>query len=369
MTKFKCLYELLEVLPTKQSCIDYFEKLRWPNGVVSPYDPTAKVWKLAKKNQYRCKNTDKDFNVLTGTIFENSNILIRKWFYILGIYSFHVNGISSYQLINHVGITHDSNWFALQRLRHASDLPIFETMMEGDVEIDETFVGGKNKWRHWNKKIFHSQGRSLKDKILLFGMLERNSKRFFAQATLNNKLKTLVPIIKDKVKEGSNINSDEWYRKSKLGERYNHQMVNHKKKEYAKGKGKERISVNAVENRWSRFKPMNNLTYRGVSREHFQKYVNEFVFRDNTRELSFQEKFDLLLSSTIGKRITYQQLIAPTNEKSTLSTHYKSQVIRICWDSYKIEEKYQNFIIKERVDVKIEIEVWQKAWKEWRMAR
>lgn len=93
-----------------------------------------------------------------------------------------------------------------------------------------------------------------------------------------------------------------------LGKLYNHQWVNHKKKEYAKAKGK--ISVNGAENRWSRLKPMIGGTYRKVSRKHFQKYLDEFVLRNNTNKLSFQEKFDTLLLSTIGKQLTYQQLIS-----------------------------------------------------------
>lgn len=303
MAEFKNLYELLEVLPTKQSCIDYFKKLRWPDKVISPYDPTSEVYELAKKNQYRCKNTGKDFNVLTGTIFENSNIPIRKWFYVLGGFSSRLNGTSSYQLLSDVGVTHKSGWFVLQRLRHASDLPI--PMMEGDVEIDEAFVGGKNKNRHWDKKVPHSQGRSWKDKMVVLEMLERKSGRIIMEHVPNTKMKTLVPKIRANVKEGSNLNTDEWYQKSKLGKRYNHQIVNHSKKEYARGK----ISVNGAENRWSRFKPMINF-YRRVSRKHFQKYIDEFVFRNNTSKLSFQEKFDTLLLSTIGKRLTYQQLIS-----------------------------------------------------------
>ena len=252
----------------------------------------------------------------------------------------------------------------LQRLRSACDIPIDE--MEGDVEIDEAFIGGKNKYRHWDKKVPHSQGRSWKDKMVVLEMLERKSGNVIMKHVPDTKMKTLVPIIKDNVKEGSNLNTDEWYRKSKLGKRYNHQWVNHKKKEYSKEKGK--ISVNSAENRWSRLKPIIGLIYRHVSKKHFQKYIDGFVFRNNVSKLSFQERFNLLLLSTIGKRITYQQLIEPTHVKDTLSTHCRRQITRIDWENYKFEEKYQNFIIKERVDVKIEIEVWQKAWKEWRMA-
>lgn len=304
--KFTYLYELLEVLPTGESCIDYFEKLRWPNKIISPYDPTSEVYELAKKNQYRCKNTGKDFNVLTGTIFENSNIPIRKWFYVLGGFTSRLNGTSSYQLLSDVGVTHKSGWFMLQRLRHACDLPI--DMMEGDVEIDEAFFGGKNKNRHWDKKVPHSQGRSWKDKIPVLEMLERSSGRVIMRKVHDTKLSTLVPIIRDNVKEGANLNTDEWYQKSRLGKWYNHQWVNHSKGEYSKEEGN--ISVNGAENRWSRLKPMISLTYRGVSEKHFQKYIDEFVLRNNASKLGFQEKFDLVLLSTIGKRMTYQELIS-----------------------------------------------------------
>ncbi|WP_322632327.1 IS1595 family transposase [endosymbiont DhMRE of Dentiscutata heterogama] len=307
MVEFKNLSELSEFFPTKQSCIDYFEKLRWNGNPVSPYDPTSKVYELARKNQYRCKNTGKDFNVMTGTIFENSKIPIRKWFNVTGILVSHLNGVSSYELTRDFGITHKSTWFMLHRLRHACDLPIFKTMMEGTVELDETYIGGKNKNRHKNKKIPYSQGRSQKDKVPVFGMLERSSGRVIMKVVSDAKMKTLVPIIRKHVKEGSNLNTDEWYRKSKQLDRlFNHQLVNHGDKEYVK----ENVSVNAIENRWSRLKSMIGLTYRRVSKKHFQNYLNEFAIRNNASKISFQEKFDLVLLSTVGKRLTYQQLIS-----------------------------------------------------------
>jgi len=172
MSQFKSLFEFLKSSPSEQDCIEYYEQLRWKGNPVSPYDPTSKVYPCAN-NWYKCKNTGKRFNVRTGTVFRNSNIPLQKWFLALCLYVSHNNCISSYQLAKHISISQPSAWFVLHRLRHISDCPIFKEMLKNVVEIDETFIGGKNKNRHWDKKVPHSQGRNWKDKIPVLGMLER----------------------------------------------------------------------------------------------------------------------------------------------------------------------------------------------------
>ena len=178
-------------------------------------------------------------------------------------------------------------------------------MLEGVVEIDEAFIGGSNPNRHWDKKVPHSQGRSWKDKTPALGMVEKGGGNLFVQVVSDVKMRTLVPIIKDNVKKGSNLSSDEWYRNSGLEKWYNHQIVNHSIKQYVNGK----TSTNAVENVWSHLKRIIIGIYHWVSRKHLQRYIDEFTLKFNTRNHSDEERFDLLLLSTIGKRLTYQQLI------------------------------------------------------------
>lgn len=307
MIKFKSIRDLQKVFPTEQSCIKYLERRRWKGIITSPFDHTSKVYKCKKrKNWYKCKKTNKYFNVKTRTIFENTKISFQDWFWVLYVFANHKKGISSCQLSEDINVTQKTAWLMLQRLRHASNLSLLKKMLKDFVEIDEAFLGGSNTNRHWDKKAPKCQGRNWKDKIVIWAGVERGSGNMVAKISHDTKLSTLEQMVEASIEKGSTINSDEWYRNSDfLSKNYNHQIVNHGKGQYAKGK----VSVNAVENRWSHFKPMISGTYRKISRKHAQKYVDEFVMRNNTRKYSKQDRFDLLLSSTIGKRLTYQQLI------------------------------------------------------------
>jgi transposase-like protein len=191
----------------------------------------------------------------------------------------------------------------LHRLRHISDCPIFKEMLKNVVEIDETFIGGKNKNRHWDKKVPHSQGRNWKDKIPVLGILERGG-NLIVKVVPNTQQKTLEPIIKANVKEGSTIYSDDWYRHSNLSQTFNHQWVNHSAKQYAKGD----VSVNSIESFWNFPKRGIYGTYHWISRKHAQKYMDEFALRYNTRKYDAKERFNLVLLSSIGKSLSYREL-------------------------------------------------------------
>lgn len=238
---------------------------------ISPFDSTSTVYKCAN-NRYRCKNTGKYFSVRTKTVFENSKISLQKSFLAFYLLSSRKKGISSHQLARDISITQKSAWFLLNRLRQTFKHPNFQTMLKNVVEVDETFIGRKNKNRHWDKKAPHSQGRNWKDKTPVLGILERGSGRLFAQVIPNTQQNTLEQIINTQVKKESDVYTDEWYRHSRnLPKSFNHQIVNHSAKEYVKGI----VSVNSVENRWSHLKRMIYGTYHWASKKHTQKYLNE----------------------------------------------------------------------------------------------
>ena len=139
----------------------------------------------------------------------------------------------------------------------------------------------------------------------MLGILERGG-NLIAQVVPNTQQETLKPIIKANIEKKSNIYTDEWYRHRNLHQRFNHQIVNHSIKQYVNGKA----STNAIENAWSHLKRNLNGTYHQISRKHSQKYIDEFALRYNTRKYSEQERFDLVLLSSVGKRLTYQELIS-----------------------------------------------------------
>lgn len=297
------LFDFLKSNPSEQDCINYFEEKRWKGKVISPFDPKSKVYEC-KGNKYKCKNTRKYFTVKTGTIFRNSNLPLQKWFLALYILSNYKRGFSSCQLAKEIKTTQKTAWFVLHRLRDIFDLPRFKVMLENSVEVDETFIGGKNRNRHKDKKVPHSQGRNWKDKIPVLGMIERGG-NLIAQVVPNTKWETVNPIIRANVKEGSNVYTDEWYRHGDLYQDFNHEIVNHSIKQYKKGKA----STNTIENPWGHLKGTIR-TYTHISRKHSQKYIDEFVLRFNTRKYKTEERFDLVLLSSVGKSLSYSQLIS-----------------------------------------------------------
>jgi len=242
LLQFENLSELLDFFSSEQKCIDYLEKILWNNKPVSPFDPTSKVWECAN-NQYMCKNTSKRFNVKKGTIFENSKISLRNWFISLFLLYSNKKGIASLQLPKYFKTTQKTAWFILHRWRNVCDTPLFKKMFGGDVEIDETYVGGSNSNRHWDKKVPHSQGRSWKDKIPMLVIIERGG-NVIVEKVPNVEQKTLEPIIRTYIEEGSTVYTDEWKAYNGLKKWYNHKMVIHGNKQYVNGKA----STNSAEN-------------------------------------------------------------------------------------------------------------------------
>jgi len=300
--KFNSISELFMTFSNEQKCIDYLEKIIWNGNPVSPFDKDSKVYKCAN-NQYRCKNTGKYFNVKKNTIFEGTKISLQKWFVAIWFFVSHKGGLSSMQLHRDLGLTQKSTWYILHKIKHNC---LFENKhtLGNEVEIDETYVGGKNKNRHHDKKVPRAQGRSYKDKTPVLGMIERGNKvvsHVVSSVTAND----LVPILLRTIDIFSTVYTDEWGAYNDLHKYYEHYIVNHGKKEYVNGTA----TTNSIENFWSNFKRGIIGVYRVVSKKHLQRYVNEFVFKRNTMEMKTCERFNHFLSNVWGYRITQRELV------------------------------------------------------------
>jgi len=234
MLKFKSIDDLLDNM-SEQELIKYLEEVIWDGEPVSPHDPTSKVYKCAN-NQYKCKNTGKYFNIKAWTPFAKSRISLKKWFRAVYMLFGQTGGISSYNLKKFIGVSQRTAWYMDDRLRNANDFFLLlknREKLKGVSEIDETYVGGKNGNRHWDKKVPNSQGRSCKDKIPVLVMVERGGDAI-AKVVPNVKQETLEPIIRANIEENSIANTDEWLAYKDLGKWYDHWIVNHGKKQYSK---------------------------------------------------------------------------------------------------------------------------------------
>ena len=298
---FNSILELINTFPDEETCILHLENLRWNGHVVSPFDAYSKVYKCAN-NRYRCKETGKYFNVKTSTLFDNTKVKLQKWFIAIWLVTSHKKGISSLQLARDIRVTQKTAWFMLQRIRACFDIDSDEKL-DNTVEIDKTYVDGKNKNRHTVKKVPHSQGRSTKDKTAVIGMVERGGK-VKACIVGNVQAKTLSAEIVKNVKETANLCTDEWVGYKGISRIYNHSVIKHNEGEYIRG----RVHTNTIEGFWSLMKRGIVGIYHFTSKKHLKKYVDEFVFRYNSRKLSELVRFNVLLANT-ETRTTYKGLI------------------------------------------------------------
>ena len=307
--KVNSIPALYRLFPNEEACIKHLERIMWNSGnPISPFDKTSKVYKL-KNGNYRCKNTGKNFTVRTGTMFEGTKISIQKWFLAIWLVTNHKAGIASHQLARDLEVTQKTAWHMLQKIRYQMYLAN-ESRLESKVEIDETYIGGKNKNRHWNKKVPHSQGRSHKDKTTVVGLIEREG-LFIGRATKDTKSKTLSALIKAFVSRGSIIYTDENSSYNQIGKVYERYSVDHSKGLYGFGD----ITSNRIEASWTHLKRMVVGTYRNViSRKYLQKYVDEFAFRYNLRDEDNSDKFNCFLCCA-DLRLTHKQI---RNTKSTV---------------------------------------------------
>jgi transposase-like protein len=270
--------------------------------VFSPFDSNSQVYKC-NANRYKCRNTNRYFYVKTKTIFEDTKIPLQKWFMALYVFSSHKKGISSHQLARDITVTQKTAWFMLHRLRYAFNHPNFKEVLSGQIEADETYIGGWYKNKHTSKKKEKSQGRTTKDKSAVFGMMKRGG-NVIARKVDDVGGETLRSIISNKVASGSIVSTDEWHAYKGLDKAYDHISVNHSACEFVN----QMAHTNNIECFWSHLKRGINGIYHWISKEHIQSYVEEFSLRFNTRLNSTNERFDLILGNMIG-RLTYKQLI------------------------------------------------------------
>ncbi|MBX3240175.1 MAG: IS1595 family transposase [Chitinophagaceae bacterium] len=307
MNTFKNLTQLLDFFKDEETCKAYYEQKRWGGNVACPHCGSLKVYRTNRGFKCGEKLCYKKFTVTTQTIFENTKIGLRTWFAAMYLISTSKKGVSSLQLAEQLGITQKTAWFVLHRIREMLKDNGNE-QLEGEVEVDETYVGGKNKNRHKNKKVENSQGRSAKDKTPVVGLIQRDGKvRLFVVP--NTESETLHTIMGSNVAENSTVITDAYRAYNGLDSRYTHVTVKHEEGGYVIKIGDQKFHTNNIENFWSIFKRGIIGIYHFVSAKHLQRYCSEFGYRYNERELTGVKKFDIALTKVSSTRITYNTLI------------------------------------------------------------
>lgn len=301
---FDSLYDLLDYFTAEEKCGDYLAALRWNGKPECVYCGHDKVYTLNVKGRgkrYKCAKCRKQASVRVGTIFEESNIPLRKWFVAIYLITAHKKGISSHQLAKDIRVTQKTAWFINHRVREAYKPEAAK--FTNPVEVDEVYIGGLEKNKHKDKRTKGTQGRNAKTKKPILGVIERGGK-VYAVPVDDNKIKTIKPIISDRVEQGNKVFSDDnpsYKHLSRSG--YEHDMVNHTADEYVRGEA----HTNNIESFWALLKRGYHGTYHWWSGQHIGRYINEFTFRFNNRKFSDGSKFDILLSNCQG-RLSYKQL-------------------------------------------------------------
>lgn len=305
---FKSVYDMGKTLNNDKACREHLEKLRWNGEPICPHcgsqrDNHYRIKKRGEdKGYYKCKDCRLPFSVTIGTIFEKSTIPLDKWF--IAIFKFTTNkkGISSYELMRELGVTQKTAWFMLNRIRNSVRMrDDFE--FDGITQVDETYVGGKNKNRSKGKKVDNTQGRSLKTKTPVFGML--NNGIVYTQVIKNAKGKTLKGIIDGKVKKGSIIVSDGWRGYRGLEKHYSHEVIKHNLGMFKKGA----YHTNGIEGFWGILKRGIVGIYHFTSDKHLHRYCDEFAYRYNIRTMPLGEQFNFTLINC-DERLRYKELIS-----------------------------------------------------------
>jgi transposase-like protein len=295
------------------NCRKAVEAIRWPDGIVAcPTCGSEHVTYLEKQRRYKCygKHPKAQFSLKVGTIFEDSPIGLDKWLPALWLVTTCKNGISSYELARALDVTQKTAWFMLSRLRLALQAE-HGGKLNGEIEADETFIGGKARNMHAAKRrrLGISQSRSMIGKVAVMGLLERHRKdeggaqvRF--KVIANRKKHQLESIVSEHVEVGANLYTDALRSYDRMGERgYVHSVIDHAEA-YVDGA----VHTNGLENFWSLLKRAIKGTYISVEPFHLFRYLDEQAFRFNNRKGTDAMRFALALNGIMGKRLTYTAL-------------------------------------------------------------
>lgn len=300
--QFNTLIQVVTAFPDEQSAIDHFTGIRWKNGAFCPSCGSTKVYHFSDKRTHKCGDCRKRFSIKVGTIFEDSKIELRKWLLAIWLITSHKKGVASTTLARDIDVTQKTAWFMLHRLRHAARTQSFTGPLDGHVEIDETYVGGKAANRH---KGDPKNGPGTSGKTAVIGALKRggNAVAMVIHRTDTSTLDRFAHAFVSA--KATHVSTDEHSGYRNLGRTFNHGIVRHSANEYRRGSH----HTNGIEGFWSLLKRQIIGIHHFVSAKHLNRYVAESTWRFNLRSIGEGERVNKLLADANG-RLRYKDLIA-----------------------------------------------------------
>lgn len=302
------LLEAIRYFSEPKNALQYLVELRWPNGVSCPYCDHKKPSFLEKRQIWKCGSCRKQFSAKVGTIFEDSPLGLDKWLTCVWLIANCKNGVSSYEIARDLKVTQKSAWFMLHRVREAMQ-DLTATKLGGDVEVDETFIGGKARNMHKDRWA-ETKEEKYQGKAIAFGMVERGGK-VRTSVVDTRKKKELQKQVRQSAQAGAAIFSDELLSYQGLDDDYKHAVINHAIV-YVRGN----VHTNTMENFWSLVKRQLHGTYISVEPYHLYRYLDEQSFRYNERHGRDAERFERVCRQIVGRRLTWKILTGKDDQAS-----------------------------------------------------